>query len=699
MSDIEVRVYREGRLLKTIQRPVRRNNGAPCVTYRKKKYPLIDGNRIHLDGNAGVQQSPLNDGQEEPDEVVEIKPWEPDSDQIAVITAPPEDRLIVDAGPGTGKTAVACARIAHLIGQGVEPSNVWLLSFTRTAVAEIRQRIRSLADDEARAAAVRISTLDSKAWHLRDFDLTGRDKIFSGYDENIEAVIGLLRSDDYEIREYFETIEHLIVDEAQDVVGIRAELIESIIELLADDCGITVFTDDAQAIYGFSEDDSVDAGTRQQGTLPERLREHGSASFSSLNLKTIHRTESESLKRIFVGTRKVVLDTAGDPDARLKQIIAEVEDSADGQVGDVLAQHLNGRDDTLVLFRRRSEVLTASSFLADQGVQHRIRMSQMPPHIHPWLALILWDFTEPYLNQDQFLARWIERVNEGAEREMGFEEAWAALFRAAGDRSGRIEVRRLREKLSRPRPPVDLHTAEIGTRGPILGTIHASKGREAPVVHLMLPYENNFPAEDVDEECRVAFVGATRARRTLRVGQGYGIFTRKLESGRLYGPTRKNRGPRQKVQLGLANDIDEGLQVSRRLFPGRAEATAAQDFLREHLDDIAELTAEANKEAKFRYELSPTEADGLRIGAFSQHVNSSLFDVGDAIAHDWGGRRLRPRFDIRHLWMIGVSSCFLSEDDPRVDLLHPPYNRTGAFLVPLVSAFPVVYFTRSRSSG
>jgi superfamily I DNA/RNA helicase len=38
-----------------------------------------------------------------------------DKSQREVIDTPPEDRLLVGAGPGTGKTAVACARVSQLI--------------------------------------------------------------------------------------------------------------------------------------------------------------------------------------------------------------------------------------------------------------------------------------------------------------------------------------------------------------------------------------------------------------------------------------------------------------------------------------------------------------------------------------------------------------------------------------------------------
>lgn len=69
-----------------------------------------------------------------------------DSAQIKVIEESVSSRILVSAGPGMGKTAVACARVAHMIEQGVPASGIWLISFTRTAVREIRDRIQLLSD-------------------------------------------------------------------------------------------------------------------------------------------------------------------------------------------------------------------------------------------------------------------------------------------------------------------------------------------------------------------------------------------------------------------------------------------------------------------------------------------------------------------------------------------------------------------------
>lgn len=55
-----------------------------------------------------------------------------DDNQLDVIKAGFDECILVDAGPGTGKTAVACARLAYLIEEeDLEPSNTWMISFTR----------------------------------------------------------------------------------------------------------------------------------------------------------------------------------------------------------------------------------------------------------------------------------------------------------------------------------------------------------------------------------------------------------------------------------------------------------------------------------------------------------------------------------------------------------------------------------------
>ena len=55
--------------------------------------------------------------------------------------------VLVLAGAGTGKTRTIIARAAHLIGNGVDPQRLLLLTFTRRAAREMIDRLHGLTGD------------------------------------------------------------------------------------------------------------------------------------------------------------------------------------------------------------------------------------------------------------------------------------------------------------------------------------------------------------------------------------------------------------------------------------------------------------------------------------------------------------------------------------------------------------------------
>ncbi len=59
----------------------------------------------------------------------------------------PDGRLLIIAGPGTGKTRTLTMRIAHLmIRKGVPAENILAVTFTRKAAREMHQRLRAILD-------------------------------------------------------------------------------------------------------------------------------------------------------------------------------------------------------------------------------------------------------------------------------------------------------------------------------------------------------------------------------------------------------------------------------------------------------------------------------------------------------------------------------------------------------------------------
>ena len=70
-----------------------------------------------------------------------LRPPEPSPAQEEIADATADIRAIVQAGPGTGKTETVAHRLLKLLGQGLRPTQILVLSFSRNAVRTLTSRI------------------------------------------------------------------------------------------------------------------------------------------------------------------------------------------------------------------------------------------------------------------------------------------------------------------------------------------------------------------------------------------------------------------------------------------------------------------------------------------------------------------------------------------------------------------------------
>ena len=67
-----------------------------------------------------------------------------DKEQVECVEAPLNTHLRIIAGPGSGKTATIIHRVAFMVKQGIQPSDILMTTFTNKASREMQARLCEL---------------------------------------------------------------------------------------------------------------------------------------------------------------------------------------------------------------------------------------------------------------------------------------------------------------------------------------------------------------------------------------------------------------------------------------------------------------------------------------------------------------------------------------------------------------------------
>ena len=174
-----------------------------------------------------------------------------DTEQHAVVTGEHiqgnTSATLVVACAGSGKTTTIVHRIHHLVTYAQVPeSAIMLTTFSRHAAQNMRRRLANVLNHDPE---VLVGTFDSLALHLvrtlvpSIYDLSNIDvsEYSSMFVEFLTTAIG---------KTFAKTIQHVFVDEFQDINDIQFEIVRLFNQYGA---SITCVGDDAQSIYGFRD--------------------------------------------------------------------------------------------------------------------------------------------------------------------------------------------------------------------------------------------------------------------------------------------------------------------------------------------------------------------------------------------------------------------------------------------------------------
>ena len=582
-----------------------------------------------------------------------------DVGQERVLDAPLSSRLIVEAGPGSGKTRVACGRVARLIEGGAAATRIFMISFTQAAVGELRDRIGGFLADPTLAGDVQISTLDSIAGGFRSG--FGQEETPIGFEAGISEALGLLTSADRGLIGFLSTLEHVVVDEAQDLNGDRGALVEALVRALPTQCGVTLFEDSAQAIYGWHGN----AGASLSSTLlasPE-------LAFSQLTLQHDYRTRNPELRDLKAQLR-TVLTSGQTPDGAYHAVRAAIE--AVAKPSTVLSEPGSIPRSTLALFRGRGELLSAASRFWREGLPARVRLTRRSKSVAAWVGALLRGNEAKSLSRDVFDLLWRDLWPQPAA--LSSDDAWHALRGVAGmGPRGGVDLERLGRRLDSPSPPLALAVSSTGRTGPILSTIHGAKGQEAEHVVLALSRASESPTL---EEARILFVAATRARTSLSVAAARPVFG-DSDTGRLWSRWRETHA---RIEFGVDGDVD----VERTAFPTHEDpsVTAARQQALWQLSDAPVPVRCSWREGGWDLVAEGGTFDGHDLGFLSSRVSADLRAIGRS-RH--GGAL--PGGTLHGLFVVGSRTVVKAD----------PGNGTRFGLAPVVAGLANVWFNPSAA--
>ncbi|MEV7995230.1 UvrD-helicase domain-containing protein [Streptomyces sp. NPDC086077] len=555
-------------------------------------------------------------------------------EQRAVVEQPWDARVLVTAGAGAGKTHTLVRRLDALCGheepdQALEAAEILVLTFSRAAARELRERISRHGE---RAHRVRARTFDAWAYEVLLQAHPDGEWGTVGFDERIAAATRAIEKGALEVGDAVPPA-HVVIDEVQDLLGGRRELVETLLDRYQDSCGFTVVGDAAQSVYGFQIDD-LNERADETGRFFDWLRCSYPDDLVELRLtRNFRATTAEARVALPHGP---LLQQITDPDEagrlydELRDLLLDPANGMGALDDEFTLDGLRDLSDTCaVLTRDNQQALVISGLLHTRGIDHRLRRPLEERPVPYWVAELLRRTEATGLSEDRFRTLLSELP---LPYEPNVAALWTVLRRVArGPGRGVLDLDRLRRAVADGRFPDE--AADPETTRLVLSTVHRAKGLEFDRVIVLRPptvaeLQKRYQDElDLPAEARALYVAMTRGRQDLYHVAPPELPHFKRAGGRRHG--RRYLGSwRSYDRYGI---VAEAGDVCRDNPPGpRTDAVTTQAYLLEQVRPGQEVLLCKRHDLPMSDVESPPYAlmhDGREIGEASQRFREDLFRV------------------------------------------------------------------------
>lgn len=584
----------------------------------------------------------------------------PDEAQLRASSAKASERQLVVAGPGSGKTEVSARRIATLLSQGLAAPNLLVLSFSRSAVRTLTRRLSRLdgLDEQVLEELRHVSIRTFDSWAFRMLLRLGQDGdelIKKSHDQNIAALVDILRTPQRgEVQQALKGVRHVLVDEIQDLAGVRGDLVFELLKAIAppssEGTGFTLLGDPAQSIYGFgvkvNERECLHGATTAD--LLEAIRCEYAHDLRDVSLDRNFRSAPHIAS--FLAKLRGILRNDMDGANKLAQMIEALAalPAADFPVDGTLFDAARSQSIAL-LARTNGEVLRLAQRVLGTEVEGPgvpLQFGGGDPTAAPaWVAALLACLRSGTLTRQQFTLIHARAAGDAPEAFAALqvpqvEVAWRQLTAAAGTTpdAPSVVVAELARRMSWPDAfPDDEGVADSGL---CISTIHQSKGREFGLVAILERDPERAPADsDPEEEACVGFVALSRAARKVVRLPVDSIYA--PPSMREFGHgTRKRlvwwRNGWVNMEMGIAGDVvsesfadvalhgsDEAVVENYRFLAANSRALAGHKVM------LRKTAVPGSEGGKARYEicLQDGRQPGRLLGAMHQNLVYDLLSL------------------------------------------------------------------------
>ena len=216
--------------------------------------------------------------------------------QWKAMQRPFKNHLLVNAGPGSGKTAVLIGHIIHLIReQHIKPSKIIVLAFNRAVVFEIRKRIQDLFQELGYAAyASRVRVFTFHALAMRSIYNSNNSHGKPIPDNLLSDFAQKLTSDATFRQDVADQCYSILIDEFQDMNDDVYSIIRSIQQGSEIQPGVMAIGDDDQDILRWSRNSGGIGNEAFAELYFQRFEEDfGGSGFSTLKLNVNFRSASD----------------------------------------------------------------------------------------------------------------------------------------------------------------------------------------------------------------------------------------------------------------------------------------------------------------------------------------------------------------------------------------------------------------------